>query len=71
MNVTDIPNSGSASLDQAVLSRLLEAIPEMSPQLRKAARYVSYVCAGAGWSEWAVSLMTIILAARRTAPAQT
>ncbi len=40
MNVTDIPKSGPASLDQAVLSRLLEAIPEMSPQLRKAARYV-------------------------------
>ncbi len=40
MNVTNVPENVSASLDQAVLSRLLEALPEMSPQLRKAARYV-------------------------------
>ena len=35
MKVTD-----SGGLDQAVFGRLLEALPEMSPQLRKAARYV-------------------------------
>lgn len=46
MNVTYVPNGPSGSsetpdaADQAVLGRVLDALPEMSPQLRKAARYV-------------------------------
>ena len=40
MNVTDVPKNDSAGPEQAVVGRLLEALPEMSPQLRKAARYV-------------------------------
>ena len=40
MNVTNIPKNDSDSLDQAVVGRLQEALPAMSPQLRKAARYV-------------------------------
>ncbi len=43
MNVTYVPNGLNGapdSADQAVLGRVLDALPEMSPQLRKAARYV-------------------------------
>ena len=40
MNVTNIPENVPGTPHQAVVSRLQEALPVMSPQLRKAARYV-------------------------------
>ena len=40
MNVTNVPENDSENLGHPAVGRLLEALPEMSPQLRKAARYV-------------------------------
>lgn len=40
MNVTNIPENQPGSPEPSVASRVLGALPAMSPQLRKAARYV-------------------------------
>ncbi len=40
MNVTTIPTNGNGETAGPVLDRVLEVLPEMSPQLRKAACYV-------------------------------
>ncbi len=40
MNDTNVPFYGAADLTEPILAQLLQELPEMSPQLRKAAHYV-------------------------------